>query len=243
MLHRGNELQGYTIAATDGDLGKVQDLYFDDQKWAVRYLVVDTGGWLSGRLVLVSPHVVTSADDAAKHVLVSLTQAQVKDSPGIETDMPFDRQQEIAYRNYFGWPPYWGGVGALSQVAVQPVVGVADRDVPAEGDHHLRSASVVGGYHIAASDGDIGHVDDFIIDDASWAIRYLVVDTRNWLPGKKVLLSPQWVSSVEWPAADVVVRLTREQIAGAPAYDHDAPITREYETELHKHYGEGAYWQ
>lgn len=246
MLRTAKDLHGYTIAASDGELGKVHDFYFDDDDWIVRYVVVDTGGWLDGRLVLISPHAVTGANGEEKALAVSLTKEQVKDSPGIETDLPFERQQEIKYRDYFGWPPYWSGVvtptPALMELEVAVAAGQKQAHVQPETTTHLRSANAVSGYSIAARDGHIGHVEDFLIDDDAWAIRYLEVDTRNWLPGKKVLVAPDWVESVDWAQSALVVKLTKDQIQSAPEYDDKTPVDREYEARLHEHYGVRSYW-
>jgi sporulation protein YlmC with PRC-barrel domain len=246
MLRKAKDLHGYAIAASDGELGKVHDIYFDDDDWIVRYVVVDTGGWLDGRLVLISPHAVTAANGEEKQLAVALTKEQVKESPGIETDLPFERQQEMKYRDYFGWPPYWSGVITPMPLLTEPGVAGAKREqqVPAESQTmtHLRSANAVSGYSIAANDGHIGHVEDFLIDDEAWSIRYLEVDTRNWLPGKRVLVAPDWVESVDWAQSAVVVKLTKDQIQSAPEYDDKTPVHREYEARLHDHYGVRSYW-
>ena len=109
-------------------------------------------------------------------------------------------------------------------------------------DPHLRSTHDVSGYHIQAADGEIGHVEDFIIDDETWAIRYLIVDTRNWWPGKKVLVSPQWIERVSWSESKVFVNLSRETIKQSPEYTEESLLTRDYETGLHRHYNRQGYW-
>jgi hypothetical protein len=114
---------------------------------------------------------------------------------------------------------------------------------PELGDSRLRSARDVMGYYIEATDGDIGHVDDFLIDDSEWAIRYMIVDTRNWWPGKKVLISPEWISQVSWPDSRVYVDLTREGVKTAPEYDPSRPVEREYETRLYRHHDRPSYWE
>ncbi len=110
------------------------------------------------------------------------------------------------------------------------------------GDPHLRSTKEVEGYYIRATDGEIGHVEDFVVDDEEWAIRYVVVDTRNWLPGRKVLVSPRWISHLSWPQKEVYVDLTRDETKSAPEWDPDAPLDRQYEMRLHEHYGRPPYW-
>jgi sporulation protein YlmC with PRC-barrel domain len=252
MLRRVKELQGYTIRATDGDIGHVDEFYFDDEKWTVRYLVVDTGGWLSGRQVLISPIALGEANWQERRLHVKLTRQQVENSPDIDTDRPVSRRQEIGYFQYYGWPYYWGGPGIWGgamvpgylavPAAAQEVVEEERRRAEQEGDPHLRSTKDVTGYTIQARDGEIGQVSDFILDDESWTIRYLVVDTGGWLPGKKVLVPPPWIEQVSWAEAAVSVDLSRDTIKNGPEWDPDAPISREYEERLHGYYGRSPYW-
>ena len=247
------QLQGGTIRATDGEIGKVDQFYFDDETWAIRYLVVNTGGWLPGRLVLVSPIALRQAEWQSKRLDVALTKKQIEDSPRIDTHKPVSRQHEAVYMGYFGYPYYWIGP-FLWGLASFPAGLAAQREAVTEAkasqaragkesaDSHLRSTNEVTGYHIEAADGEIGHVADFIIDDETWAIRYLEVDTRNWWPGKKVLVSPQWIDNVSWPDSKVYVHLSRETIKNGPEYIESMPVTREYESRLYGYYGRPAYW-
>lgn len=261
MLQSLNNLKGHGISATDGDIGSVAQFFFDDENWTIRYLVVDTGNWLPGRHVLISPIALSGAYRAAEMLNVTLTKEQIQDSPDIDTDKPVSRQHETDYFTYYGYPPYWygGGVwgaGAYPLGLTVPAAGLAYPDrvgvatgyagtgaateaVRAEeqGDPHLRSTNEVIGYYIEAKDGDIGHVEDFIIDDASWAIRYMVVDTVNWWPGKKVLVAAQRIERVSWGESKLFVDLTREKIKQAPEYDPSVIGTSEYEHKLYDHYG------
>ena len=251
MLMNAMNLKGLMIRATDGDLGTLVDPYFDDETWAIRYFTVDTGSWLGGRRVLISPMSVLGADWQAKRLDVSLTKKQVEDSPSIDTQMPVSRQHEAEYLGYYGFPNYWDGpylwgpsyypVGLPVTIGA-PMESKADVIGETPVDTHLRSADAVTGYNINATDGEIGHVCGFIVDDEAWAIRYLEVDTRNWWPGKKVLFSPEWAEQVSWLAYRVYVALSRDAIQTAPAYDESMPITREYEDQLHLHYGRPPYW-
>ena len=159
MLRSVSDLRRFTIAATDGNLGPVDDLYFDDRTWAVRYLAVDAGNWLPGRQVLISPVSVRSADPTTLHV--ALSKQQVTTSPG----------------------------GPEPAVPARAGNG---------GDLHLQTATAVLGHAIQAEDGEIGHVKDVLVDDKAWAIRYLVVDARDWWSGKTVLVSPEWLTRVTW---------------------------------------------
>jgi hypothetical protein len=244
-------LKDFTIQATDGELGTVEDIYFDDETWAIRYLIADTGGWLGGRQVLISPISVVQTDWEAKRLDVALTKHQVEHSPNIDTHQPVSRQHEASYVGYYGYPYYWGGPYLWGEaaypkaLATPPAVSkkaMAERIQRESTDSHLRSAEAVTGYNIEASDGEIGHVDGFIVDDEAWAIRYIEVATRNWWPGKKVLVSPAWIERVSWTDSKVYVGLTRVVIRDGPEYIESKPITREYEHRLHSHYGRPPYW-
>lgn len=254
MLQSVKELRGFRVRATDGEIGEVREVYFDDDRWVVRYLIVDTGGWLRGRKVLISPYAVSSIDHSGRAVVVNLTRAQVESSPDIDTDKPVSRQQEAEYHNYYGYPVYWPYTTAWAWGAM-PVVVPQDpeirdqimeehraREEESGGDTHLRSSKEVAGYHIEATDASVGHVEDFLFEPDSWAIRYLVVDTRNWLPGRKVLISPQWIRNISWSERSVSVDLTRADIENSPEYDPSHPPTRGYESQLHRHYARREYW-
>jgi uncharacterized protein YrrD len=255
MMKSVSQLNGSTITATDGEIGHVKEVYFDDQAWAIRYLVVDTGSWLSGREVLISPYAVTQPLDAVKNVNVALTRQQVENSPNIDTHQPISRRHEREYLDYYAYPAYWGG-DALWAMSAMPLIPPTmqtpletqaerariDEDVPPE-DAHLRSSANVSGYDIQATDDSIGHVQDFVFDDESWAIRYLVIDTRNWWPGgRKVLVGTHWIDRIDWADKTVFVKLTREQIKNSPQYEEGAPIDRAYEERLHDAYDRKGYW-
>jgi hypothetical protein len=247
MLRSVNELHGYGLHATDGDIGHVDEFYFDDQTWTVRYLVAGTGNWLPGKKVLISPIAIAEADWGLRKLNVNLTREQVKNAPGAEEHRPLSRRWEARYHAYYEWPAYWAGA-ALWGVAAYPSL-LAEQEPEWKGDagqndedSHLQSTRDVTGYTIHASDGDIGHVADFLVDDKDWAIRYLVVDTRSWLPGKKVLLSPGWIECVKWDDAKVHTHLSCEAIRSSPAYDPKFPLTRDDEIALFAHYGQTKYW-
>lgn len=226
MLLQARKIEGYTLNAADGPLGKVADFYFDDLDWTVRYMVVDTGEWLAGRKVLLSPHAFASIDPK-EHVLgVNLTRDQVRKSPDIDTARPVERSQEIDYLNYYGWPYYWEGPylwGAMPFPVLRPEAGSLGEEMQKRDtenvDPHLHSANELSGYGLHALDGDLGHMSDFLLEPFSFRIRYLVIDTRNWWPGKKVLLPPRTIRQVRFDDLRVDVETTREQLRQAPAYD------------------------
>lgn len=251
MLINATYLKGLVIRATDGELGTVDQFYFDDETWGVRYLTVQTGGWLNGRRVLISPISVVHADWPSRRLDVALTKKQVENSPEIDTQRPVSRQHEAGYLGYYGYPYYWGGPylwGATPNPAGLAVPPSSTREAAADrirresADSHLRSAEAVTGYYIEASDGEIGHVEGFVVDEEAWAIRYIEVATRNWWPGKKVLVSPAWIERVSWKDSKVYLGLSRETIKDAPKYVESTPITREYEDRLYATYGRPPYW-
>ena len=247
MLNKAKTLKGYKLESLNGEeVGEVKDFYFDDRHWTIRYLVANTGGWLTGRQVLISPYALVTVTKAEERVAVDLTKRQIEESPALSTDKPVSRQFEESYYGYYGYPMYWGG-GPYSWGAYP--YPVHDREQWKQAsksekawDPHLRSTDAVSGYEIQALDGEIGHVEDFVIDDETWAIRYLVVATRNWWPGKKVLVSPQWIEQVNWSKSKVSVNLSREAIKQSPEYTEESLLTRDYETGLYRHYQRPGYW-
>jgi uncharacterized protein YrrD len=253
MLRNVKDLRGYAIHATDGGIGTVDDLYFDDEDWGIRYLIVDTGSWLSGRKVLISPLAIGRPDFMGHMLPVSLTKAQVKHSPNIDTRLPVSRQHEAELFGYYRYPYYWGGAGLWGMGGYPGSLAAEDRieeqmkprwTRPSQtpDDVHLRSCAVVIGNHVHATDGDIGHVEDLLVEDRTWAIRYLIVNTSNWWVGHQVLVAPRWIDAVSWPEALVSVDLTREALKHAPRYDSAAQLDRQQEQAIYEHFGRPDYW-
>jgi hypothetical protein len=245
MLSKANTLRNYRLHSLDGEIGKVKDFYFDDQHWTIRYLIADTGNWLTGRSVLISPYALNRVVQSEKHVTVDLTKKQIENSPSLDTHQPVSQQFEVDYYGYYGWPAYWGGSSAWGN---HPYIerdrnkwGEATKGANAW-DRHLRSTHEVTGYHLQALDGEIGHIEDFVIDGETWAIRYLIVGTKNWWPGKKVLVSPQWIERVSWNESKVFVTLSRDTIKGSLEFTEESLLTRDYEVALHRHYDRKGYW-
>ena len=260
MLRTLKELHNYGVDATDGDVGHLKDVYVDDTDWVVRYLVVETGSWLSSRKVLISPMAIGEPNWAAQLLPVSITKEQVRNSPNFDSEKPVTQQHEMDYSNYYGYPYYWGGAGywgagmypgrmllgngvarAANPEFVNASVRVkATRDSNAE--PHLRSCDALIGYHIHASDGDIGHVSGMLIDDETWALHYLIIDTSNWWIGHKMLIALKWIEGVSWADKRVSVGLMRQAVKEAPIYDPDSRLNRTEENLLHRHYGQTGYW-
>jgi hypothetical protein len=264
MLRSIKDMENFAIRATDGTIGHALDFLFDDEKWVIRYLVVDTGTWLSSRKVLISPIAIGRPDWAAKALPVAVTKEQVKASPDIDTEKPVSRQHEMSYMAFYGYQSYWSGDalwGAVPYPSMMPLLaagplsrpGDAERNAPTsvrreaterskDADPHLRSCKVVMTYSIEASDGEIGHVQGMLVDEETWAIRYLIVNTSNWWLGHQVLIAPQWIQDVRWSDDTVSVNLTRQAVKDAPPYDPAAQLDRDQELGIHEHYGRPAYW-
>jgi sporulation protein YlmC with PRC-barrel domain len=245
MLSTIKTVKGYKLKSLDGEIGGVKEFYFDDQYWAIRYMVADTGGWLPGRQVLISPYALGIVNNDQRLIAVDLTKKQIEKSPSLDSDKPVSRQFEDFYYGYYGWPTYWTGPymwGAYPTLVRERV----EFQKPARKDKawnpHLRSTSEVSGYHIHAQDGEIGHVTDFVVDDETWTIHYLIVATQNWLPGKKVLISPKWIERVSWDESKVFVNLTRRLVEKSPEYLGEYMLNRDYENGLHRHYKREGYW-
>ncbi len=225
MLFKASKFKGYGIEATDGDIGEVRGFYFDENNWDVYYMIIDAGSWYSSNTVILSTQAIDRVDSDNEKVFVNVTRDRIKNSPQADEDEPLSPGYENRMTEYYGWS---------DRFAHQST------EAPQRGRHYLNTHDVMGHY-VEASDGSIGHIEDFIIDDADWSIRYMVVDTKNWWPGKKVLISPQWVSSFDWNNEKVFVDMTKDKIKSSPEYDPDN-FDRNYEDRLYTHYGRQGYW-
>lgn len=263
MLRSMSDLEGYAIRATDGTIGHVKDFYFDDERWVVRYLVVDTGSWLSSRKVLISPIAIGHPNWLERILPVSITKEQVRDSPDIDTEKPVSRQHEILYLGYYGYPYYWEGAGLWGEVqypnmmmpgyagfistphAVQSEAQKASAEAEAarhqDEDPHLRSCKALMSYHVQATDGGIGHVQSLLVEEETWAIRYLVVNTSNWWLGHQVLVAPRRIHGLRWYDAMVCVDLTRQAVKDAPPIDSAAQLDRTREIGIYEDGGLAEY--
>jgi len=249
MLMSSSFVNEINIEASDGLIGVIKDVLFDDATWLIRWLVVDTGDFLQERRVLLPPSVVVDADCPAKKFSVSLSKQQVKNSPDTDTAKPVSRQMEANLYDHYDHDPYWAkglymaGYGFSGGVLAPPLsLGTMRRSreqaqsLPRDGDPRLRSMHEVTGYHIHARDGEIGHVDDFLLEDSDWSVHYLVIDTKNWWPGKKVLISPLSIRTTDWARRSVNLDIDRAGVRGGPAFDTSTTIDRAYEAEFHKYY-------
>ncbi|WP_022666996.1 PRC-barrel domain-containing protein [Desulfospira joergensenii] len=250
MLRSVNQMIGYRLNATDDELGKCRDLLFDDRWWTIRHLLADTGTWMSGKQVLISPMMILKPDWESRKIFLKVPKKTVENCPVSSADEPVSREYEKKMALYYGYPGYWAGESlwgpaaspaALEQIASQVAEKKAktkpEETEDPEESNHLRSFDEVKGYRIHAADGSIGHVDDFIVDDETWALRHVVVDTGNWLPGRRVLLSLDWAKDVDWDEQSLTMDLTKDEIKNSPEFDPEKPVNKEYETRLYDFYG------
>lgn len=242
MLRSLKELKGYSLKASDGELGEVRDFYFDDSVWMIRYLVADTSRWLTGRRVLLSPATLGTPSWESRTIPVSLTKDEVKRAPDVDTDRPISRQREIELARHYRWPEWWG-VGGPVVPPLPPELDVARTKVVERAqDPHLRSLSEVIGYHAVAREEKIGKVDDLIADTEHWILRYFVVDTKTWRPGGEVLLAPDWVAHIDWEEHSLFTDLSAEGLRACPPYKASQGVNREYEQKLFDYHGRPQYW-
>lgn len=238
MRRSVKSLVGFTMGATDGEVGKVKEFYFDDDSWTIRYLIVNTGNWLLDRIVLISPAALLTPNWDNKVFPINLTKEQIRHSPDIDTQKPVSRQEEIKLLKYYSWISYWsggnngGGVGAFEMNPME-VVPVDQSDVLAtvdvtHNDKHLRSTHQVTGYHIKATDGEIGEVEDFLLDENTWKIESILIDTGQWFSRKKIVISPTHILEIDWETSTVVIDTTVEDVRNSPEYDSQQEMMVEY---------------
>jgi hypothetical protein len=245
MLRLFSDVRDLTLEATDGEIGTIKDAFFDDRHWTLRYLVVTTGAWLSGRSVLIAPASIQGVSSDNERLTLSLTRDQIKNAPSEACEHPVSRQYESKLLDYYGYPYYWsgatwggfGGGGAMAAATAEMIRRNEARGAPQEeGDPNLRSAKEVAGYAIQAVDDSIGQVDDFLFEDSNWSLRYFVVDTRKWLPGRRVLIATEWISNMNWDERKVEVGMSRDEVRNSPEFDA-SDLSENQEQALHQHYG------
>jgi hypothetical protein len=258
MLFAVSGLMGCAVQASDGEVGAVKDFLFDDQTWKIRWMTVDAGKWLPGRRVFIHPSAIAPLTLPPKPTLpmmspgetltltVNLTRKQIEAGPSAHAEVPLTRDMEALLYDHYGWDPYWGasyfGVGLLpnaeSELAADAERRAAEAEKPPlDGADHLHSVAEFKGYIVHALDGDIGHVENLLADDANWDIRYLVIATRNWWPGKVVQLAPYAVNEIDWFGERINMNVTRDQVRSAPAWDPLAMANEVSEGQLHRHFG------
>jgi hypothetical protein len=236
MLWTVSSLNGDVVAASDGRIGAIVGFLFEDTNWHIRWAVVKTGAWLLGRKALIPVAVLRHPGAEGHEFPVALTMQQVRESPGLDTDRPVSRQMETCIFDHYGWRPCWGdglvfgayGFGDVIPASPFPEPTAEEREMldaqRSRDDPHLRSTTAVTGYHVNASDGQIGHIDDFLIEDTDWTIRSLVVETKTRWAGHKVLISTELVKDFDWHDRRVDIDAERRLIEASPEYDPSVPL-------------------
>lgn len=236
MIISSKQLTHFSIHAVDDKVGGVRDILFDDETFTVRYLVADTNTWLPlSRKVVISPIAVTELDSSDDTVHVNMTVEKLKNSPSIDEHKPVSREYEENLFKYFGYGYYWIGPGAWGEFAhPNELVELQQAEEsetlnPKKTSNHLRAVGEVGGYEVATTTDNVGHISNFIIDTRSWKIIMLVVDTNNWLPGGKHLaLLPRDIENIDWAAHSVAVNLTHDELVNRPEVDSDRIPEEDY---------------
>jgi len=244
MFNHLKTLQGYRLEAIDGPIGKVDEFYFDEKFWTIRYLVVNTGNWMSGRQLLISPHAIGEISPSEHQISIKLTKKQIVDSPFLAASQMISKEFEREYYEYYVWPIYWNGPymwGADPYLNKTTPIW-AQQISHDEWEPHLFSTHDISMFTIHSMDGEIGSIRDFLISDSTWTIRYLVVDSHRRLHGNYVLISSQWIASTEWGLSRFDVDISKDQIARSPEYFDDLQLTRADEGALYKHYHRRGYW-
>jgi sporulation protein YlmC with PRC-barrel domain len=241
----------YSVLAADGEVGSVYDFYFNDKDWAVRYLVISGAEGVGGRPVLVAARALGAPEATSQSIPTSLTMEQATNSPAFNPNQPLSREQEIELNTYYEWPFYWEADPAIGPgLAAYPLVelaseirrqqreeaGASTEGGEANPEPSLRLARGVLGYVLQARDGEIGTVDDFIVDEQTYRIGYIVVDTGGWLSSRKVLVSPTWVQEVSWATSAVSVDLSRETIENSPEFEPERLLDADYAAALGQYY-------
>ncbi len=245
MLRSLSEIIGYLVYSGQSRIGKCKDVIFDDQKWTTRYIDVDTGTWLPGRRVLLSPLSLQEPNHVNQIIKTSLMAKEIEEAPNLEDDAPVSKYWEDKYYSHFGWPPYYKG-GALWGPTNTPrdlLIQLKEENSPEDNQRFLRSIREVNGYKLSCKEDEFGQVSDFIVDSQNWAIRYIVVETHRWIPGEKVLISPDWVENIDWPNRQMDFNLTKREIVNSPKFNSREPINKVYELQLYDYYGRPKYWE
>jgi len=262
MLRSVKDLEGYAIYATDGDVGFAKDFHFDDEAWVIRYLVVETSDWMASRRVLISAAALGRPNDVEQEIPVAITRQQVENSPDLDTQGPLTRQQEMFLLTHYGYLPYWQDTSlhgddthpevAMPEFSSTPSVIAPRLDEPpsleellprANEGPHVRAFNDVIGTHVETGDGGIGTLRGLLVDESTWAVRYLVVDGGDGRPDRDVVIAPQWIDRAEWPDRLVASGLTRDAVRAAPPFDPATDLDRHAEEALWTHYGRAGYWK
>ncbi len=255
MLLRTSRLEQSHLRARDGRIGKITTFLFDEEQWVLRYIVAKHGFAFFGRRVLISPMSVTGALRDGEAITVGLTRKQVKNAPAADLAQPISRKKEAQFLRYYRVPVYWGGAGlwggALTPVEAGSLASAPglEAEYPPEADaetrdeSHLRSTREVAGYRVCAPENEVGQITDFVIEDTTWAVRYLRVETDEGVGGGTLFISPHWVREISWIERRVSIDTPLEQLRDVPRVGEGGAPTRDEEERLHEFFGKVRYWR
>lgn len=220
-------MTSYTVLATDGEAGKIDDLYFDEKTWGTAYAAVRIGSRIGGRRVFLPPTALGKPDWEREEFPVAYSKRQVMNSPDFAICLQAFREDERRDRNE-SWIPIWMpspdvGLGIMMLVNSEGSDKRLQNSSLEEDDPHLRSANAVMGCRVHATDGTIGHVSDLLVDDSTWTVCYLVVSTSRWMPRRRVLITPQSVNTISRVEGLVYVDLTIRKLKSSLL--HDSPMS------------------
>ncbi len=230
MLRPARDWIGLPVLATDGEMGVVKDIYFDRVSWELRYCLVEIGGWIERRRVLLVPESLT-LDIVQSCLQTTLTRAQVANSPAASSDMPVVRQYEKRLHGYYGWTPYWNRQRTARHSLFAQVVPPSafeqarlaideriEEKLRENADPHLHSLQEVKGYSIRATDGELGSLEDLILDAETHTITHLVIDTIKWWPSKSVVLPINGILTISWEDRCIDVKNSREEVKNSAEF-------------------------
>ncbi len=248
MLISYSRIKLSSLDGSDGNIGTISDMIVDGDQWAVRYIQVNIGKWLPGRIVPLQPDSIVERDWAIPLAKTNVSADAIENSPEVRSPRPVSRAMEVELAKHFDWQPYWSGgfgheLGGVPPLSPSLVIDKKKQQEIESTQVNLRSANEVIGYKVHEADGEMGSVYDLIVDDLAWLVRYIVVDTGNWLPGKKVMLAASWIEQISWTEKAMHLDLTKDQVRGMPQYDPEQAVNRQHEEQLYDYYGRPVYWQ
>jgi uncharacterized protein YrrD len=239
MLRRASDIVGCEIISSDGAIGKVYDIVFGED-WVFQYLVIDIGGWFGGRRLALAFDVVEAIDEDQRSIHVPLSKNDIENCPNVASRNTAAEEAEALLGKIWMWTP--NSVAHLPEEirrVLDSEATVAEKQVAEEHvQSRLRSFRETDGYHIAASDGDIGHLQDLLVDGDTWRIQYLAVNAGNWFFQRNVVIPVQSLESIHWADRRVHLSLLRDEVKHSPEYDPDEPVAQAYEQALRDHYGQ-----
>lgn len=252
MLDRYTKLTDFEVFTEEEKLGEIHDIYFEDGDWQVRYAIIESGDWLLGERVIIAMEALGKPNWEDKRIVADVSREDIESRPKIDFAKPVSRERLSELHQHYQWAPIMPSSAPPGSPIVgpypilPPTADISERrkllDQAEEGEGSLRSAQEVAGYEVECENDCIGSVEDFFIEEDGWIIRYLLIDIRRWIKERRVIVSPEWVSEIDWLGEEIEVDLTKNQIENSPEFDPSEAPTRKYETALYDFYHQPGYW-